>query len=75
MKKRELCKRTVCLWRPGEPQPGMTCTFAYVGRVPGTGPLVCMTCGGRDEARRLCEEYAATHEPGVLSRKAEFEEE
>ncbi len=28
-----------------------------------------------DEARELCEEYAATHEPGVLSRKAEFEEE
>ena len=26
-----------------------------------------------DEARALCERYAATHRPGPLSRKAEFE--
>jgi hypothetical protein len=25
------------------------------------------------EARRLCEQYNSTHEPGPLSRKAEFE--
>jgi len=29
----------------------------------------------REEARRICEEYAATHKPGPLSRKAEFEKE
>lgn len=28
-----------------------------------------------DEARRICEEYARTHKPGPLSRKAEFERE
>lgn len=27
------------------------------------------------EARALCEEYAASHDPGPLSRKAEFESE
>lgn len=26
-----------------------------------------------DEARELCEEYNSTHDPGPLSRKAEFE--
>jgi hypothetical protein len=28
-----------------------------------------------DEARAMCEEYARTHKPGPLSRKAEFERE
>lgn len=28
-----------------------------------------------EEARALCDEYARTHNPGPLSRKAEFEEE
>jgi hypothetical protein len=28
----------------------------------------------REEALKLCEEYARTHKPGRLSRKAEFEE-
>jgi hypothetical protein len=28
-----------------------------------------------DEARSICERHAATHRPGPLSRKAEFEEE
>ena len=28
-----------------------------------------------DEARARCEEYAKTHKPGPLSRKAEFERE
>lgn len=47
----ELCKRTVCLWKTGEPQPGVTCVFAYTGSVPCTGQLRCMTCGRiKDEA-------------------------
>lgn len=28
-----------------------------------------------DEARAMCEEYARTHKPGPLSRKAEYERE
>ena len=28
-----------------------------------------------DEARRLCADYAKSHEPGPLSRKAEYERE
>ena len=27
-----------------------------------------------DEARRICREYNSTHDPGRLSRKAEYEE-
>ncbi len=27
-----------------------------------------------DEARQLCREYNVTHKPGLLSRKAEYEE-
>lgn len=42
-----LCERLLCLWRPGEPQPGLTCVYTYTGRVPCTGPRVCITCGGR----------------------------
>jgi hypothetical protein len=45
-------------------------------RVPGPGPK---RYHGRrlteDEARRMCQQWNATHTPGPLSRKMEFERE
>lgn len=40
-----LCRRTVCLHKPGVPLPGVRCSFRYNGRMPCTGRLVCHTCG------------------------------
>ena len=43
------------------------------GRVPGAGPKT--TIGFADteqEAKAMCKEYNDTHEPGFLSRKAEY---
>lgn len=41
------CKRTLALWRPGVPVPGLKCWWSYNGRVPCTGSLVCHLCGER----------------------------
>lgn len=40
-----ICPRTLCLWKPGQSIPGLRCVYAYRGRVPLTGRLLCMTCG------------------------------
>lgn len=45
----ELCPRTVCLYKPGVPLLGVPCHFTYIGRVPCTGPQVCMGCGRRKD--------------------------
>lgn len=60
-------------WRApdkGEPGYGMPDT-----RVPYPGaPRRYLARGvSYDEARALCAEYRANHEPGLYSRKAEFE--
>jgi hypothetical protein len=39
---------------------------------PGARKTTLATGCTYEEARRLCEEYAASHKPGPLSRKAEF---
>jgi hypothetical protein len=45
------------------------------GREPGTGERHYIKRHvTRADARELCAEYNATHEPGFLSDKAEFEE-
>ena len=45
------------------------------GREPGVGPshFICYA-RGEDEARRICREWNASHDPGHLSDKAEYEE-
>ena len=53
-------------WRRNPSYPG--------GREPGAGRKTYMARGVSEErARQLCQEYNATHEPGFLSRKAEYE--
>ncbi len=51
----------------------------FSGRVKVPDPGARKTTLARgctyDEAREMCERYAATHAPGPLSRKAEFERE
>ena len=42
---------------------------------PGARKTTLATRCTYEEARRICEEYAASHKPGPLSRKAEFEQE
>lgn len=60
-------------WRPAEAGeagwPG--------GRVPYPGAPKRTLARGctEEEARALCEEYADTHDPGPMSRKAEYERE
>lgn len=39
---------------------------------PGARKTTIATRCTYDEARRICDEYRATHNPGRLSRKAEF---
>lgn len=47
------------------------------GREPGAGPKTYLR-GGRvdtiEEAQAICRAWNASHDPGPLSRKAEFEE-
>lgn len=45
-------------------------------RVPGAGRKTTRHKNIRteEEARRLCQEWNTTHEPGLLSRKMEYEE-
>ena len=42
---------------------------------PGARKTTIATRCTYEEALRICEEYAKTHKPGPLSRKAEFTEE
>jgi len=42
---------------------------------PGARKHTLATRLSYDEAREMCREYNATHKPGILSRKAEFDEE
>ena len=45
------------------------------GREPGAGRKTYLARRVTyEEARRLCREYNDTHDPGPLSRKAEFEQ-
>lgn len=39
---------------------------------PGARKTTLATHCTEEEARRICAEYAATHKPGRLSRKAEY---
>ena len=57
-------------WRA--PEPGEA---AWQGRVPYPGAPRRYIARGVSyaEARELCADYAAAHEPGWQSRKAEFE--
>ena len=42
---------------------------------PGARKTTLATHCTEEEARAICAEYAATHKPGRLSRKAEYEHE
>lgn len=44
------CPRTLAIYRPGVPM-GFGHHFAYSGRVPCTGSLVCTMCGLRKDPR------------------------
>lgn len=60
-------------WRRIGPHDGP----AWLGRVPNPGArktTLARRCT-EEEARAICAEYARTHEPGLLSRKAEYERE
>lgn len=43
----KLCPRTLALFWPGVRLPGVTCSYAYTGSMPCTGPRVCHLCGRR----------------------------
>ena len=46
------------------------------GLEPGPGPRTTLARGCTEtEARQICREYNASHPPGRLSRKAEYERE
>ena len=54
-------------WKANKSYPG--------GREPGAGRKTYLRRGVTyDDARAICKQYNDTHEPGFLSRKAEFEE-
>ena len=54
-------------WRRNPAYPG--------GREPGAGRKTTIaTHLTEDEAQRVCRQYNETHNPGFLSRKAEYEE-
>jgi len=40
-----LCKRTLCIWKPGEPVENMVCHYVHKGNIPNTGARRCMFCG------------------------------
>lgn len=53
-------------WRRNPSWPG--------GREPGAGKRRYIARGvSYERARELCEQYNSTHDPGFLSKKAEFE--
>jgi hypothetical protein len=39
------CPRTRAIWKPGVPIEGVKCSYAWTGKVPCTGRLVCHLCG------------------------------
>jgi hypothetical protein len=41
---------------------------------PGARKTTISKVSTEEEAQRLCEEYNSTHKPGILSRKAEYDE-
>jgi hypothetical protein len=45
MSEQQLCQRTHCLWKPGQPVEGMFCHYVYAGAIPCTGPQRCIFCG------------------------------
>ena len=54
-------------WRPNPSWPD--------GREPGVGAKTYIARRvTEEEARAICREWNATHDPGPLSRKAEYEE-
>lgn len=54
-------------WRRNPKWPG--------GREPHTGKRTYIASAySEEEARAICKRYNATHDPGFLSRKAEYEE-
>lgn len=55
-------------WRRNPSYPG--------GREPGAGRKYTLRWNveTEDEARAICRQYNETHEPGFLSRKAEYEQ-
>lgn len=55
-----LCKRTVALWKPGEPQAGVYCRLSWSGRMPLTGRLRCTLCG-EDAATWVIERAGARY--------------
>lgn len=45
MNTRPLCPRTLAIWKRGEALAGVHCSYAYSGKMPNTGRLVCHLCG------------------------------
>lgn len=41
----ELCQRVRAIYKPGQPLPGVRCSFHWTGVMPLTGRLVCYLCG------------------------------
>jgi len=39
------CDRTLAIYRPGVPMPGMYCSGSYRGGMPNTGRHACHLCG------------------------------
>ena len=61
-------------WRRGPPDYGQIVRHKLVPD-PSARKTTLARRMTYDEARAMCAEYARTHKPGLLSRKAEFEEE
>jgi hypothetical protein len=40
----KLCRRTHCIWKPGQPVEGMVCHFVFSGAIPCTGIRRCIFC-------------------------------
>lgn len=64
-------------WRWEYTTPGAYGTAPHKHKVPDPGArkTTLATRCTETEARSICENYAASHKPGPLSRKAEYERE
>jgi hypothetical protein len=64
-------------WWRWEYRPSTYGTGVSRSKVPDPGARKTTLARGctKEEARALCEKHAATHKPGPLSRKAEYERE
>jgi len=40
-----VCLRTLALWQPGTPLPGVEHNGIWTGSMPNTGRLLCYLCG------------------------------